>query len=97
MSANGNSVFHDPAALLASTEESMDGIPSAALFNDSTFQRMRERWCAAMFGIGYSQHVAPCNVVVNDSNNQVDVDFLMRTASRDWEFRLAEVQLPGRR
>lgn len=98
MSAGTDCVFHDPADLLASTEESMDQIPAARLFNDPAFQKVRERWCAAMFGIGYSQHVTPCKIAVNERcNNRLDVDIFLQTGSRDWEFQLAEVQRPGRR
>jgi hypothetical protein len=97
VNAIGNYVFHDPAKLLASTERSMDRISPVKLFNDPTLQKLTERWCAAMFGIGYSQHVTPCKVAVNESRHRIDVDIFMRVASRDWEFQLSEVQRPGRR
>jgi hypothetical protein len=92
-----DSVFHKPASLLVSTEREMEGIPSVELFNDSRHKMLRERWCAAMFGVGYSKHVAPCTVAVNESRYRADVDMFLRAADQDWEFQVTEVQTPGRR
>ena len=93
----GTIPFQEPVALLASTEQELALIPSVDLFNDPTYQKLKERWCAAMFGLGYSKVIAPCQVAVNEGRYRADVDLYLRAAGRDWEFQLAEVQEPGRR
>jgi hypothetical protein len=89
--------FREPEELLACTEQAMDQIGSVNLFNDPAHQKLREQWCAAMFGMGYSKHVAPCKVAVNGSRYRVDADVLVQVGARNWEFQVAEVQPPGRR
>jgi hypothetical protein len=88
--------YSDPAALLASAEREMEPIPHEALFNDSQYQKLTERWCAGMLGIGYSKFVAPCEVSVNESAHRLDIDLYLRTARCEYEFQLAEVQEEGR-
>lgn len=75
----------------------MEGIPSDQLFNAAQHQKLREGWCAAMFGIGYSIHVTDCRVAINANRYREDVDFFIRVASVDWGFQLTEVQQPDRR
>ena len=89
--------YQEPVVLLASTEQELESTPFVKLFNDSNYQKLTERWCAAMFGLGYSKFVAPCKVAVNESRYREDVDFYLRAAKHDWEFQLCEVQEPGRR
>jgi hypothetical protein len=74
----------------------MAGIPNAELFNRPSYQKLRERWCAAMFGLGYAKAVEACEVGVNDTSYRVDVDMYLRVARRTWEFQITEVQVPGR-
>lgn len=74
----------------------MEGIPSVELFNDPKHQKLKERWCTGMFGVGYSKLVRPCAVAVNESRYREDVDFHIRVGDKEWEFQLAEVQRPGR-
>jgi hypothetical protein len=75
----------------------MDGISSEELFNAPEHQKLRERWCAAMFGIGYSTHATACQVAVNEDRYREDVDFFVRAADLEWTFQLTEVQQPDRR
>jgi hypothetical protein len=89
--------YHEPAALVRSAESEMEAIPFVELFNDSKYQKLRERWCAALFGVGYSKFIRPCQVAVNDGPTRLDVDFSLHTSAGDWDFQLAEIQEPGRR
>jgi hypothetical protein len=97
MAVRNNIAYRDPHNLLVETELAMRGIPSEKLFNDPMYKKLRERWCAAMFGIGYSKHVRSCEVAVNESRYREDVDFYVGIADVDWDFQLAEVQRPDRR
>jgi hypothetical protein len=89
--------FIAPAEMLAQAESEMEGIPNEYLFNDPAHQKLKERWCAGMFGVGYGKHVATCQVAVNEDRYREDVDFFLRAREANWEFQLAEVQEPGRR
>ena len=89
--------YYDPVDMLRQAEQEMDRIPSADLFNDPSYQKLTERWCAGMFGAGYAKLITPCEVAVNQSRYREDVDVFMRTAKHVWEFQLAEAQKPGRK
>jgi hypothetical protein len=89
--------YCNPRELLVEAERAMEGIPSDELFNAAKHQKLRERWCAAMFGIGYSNHVTDCQVAVNTSRYREDVDFFLRVTGLDCGFQLTEVQRPDRR
>ena len=89
--------YVEPAVMLSVAEKEMDAIPSEQLFNDSQYQKLKERWCAGMFGLGYSTAVSPCVVAVNEAPDRMDVDIYLRSANRDWEFQLAEAQDPDRK
>jgi hypothetical protein len=65
--------YQEPAALLASTQQELDSTPFVKLFNDPSYQKLMERWCAAKFGLGYSKFIAPCKVAVNEGRYRVDV------------------------
>jgi hypothetical protein len=97
MRASSIIAYDDPAAVLAAAETEIESTPSEKLFNASKYQKLLERWCAGMFGVGYSKFVAPCQVAVNeDRRYRQDVDMFLRAGGRDWEFQLAEAQEPGR-
>ena len=89
--------FRDPVELLAEAEMKIECIPSVKLFNDSQYQKLTEKWCAAKFGIGYSTHVTPSLVAVNEERERLDIDICLRAGRRDWPFQLAEVQESGRK
>jgi hypothetical protein len=89
--------YFDPAVMLDLAENEMELIPHEQLFNRPQYQKLTERWCAGMFGVGYSRYVSPCEVAVNETSFREDVDIYLRSATQVWEFQLAEVQLPSRR
>jgi hypothetical protein len=90
-------VYSAPADLLGAAEKQMESIPQERLFNDSQYQKLRERWCTGMFGVGYTRYVDPCEVAVNEGAYRADVDMFLRTTGREWDFQIAEVQDPARR
>jgi len=75
----------------------MSPISSAELFNDPAHKPLLESWCAAIFGLGYSQAVAPCKVALNTSGTRADIDFYLQVDDQQFGFQLTEVQEPGRR
>ena len=89
--------YSAPALMLEAAEKEMEPIPNDQLFNDPRHQKLKERWCAGMFGDGYSKFVGPCEVGVNDAPYREDIDIFLKVRDREWEFQLAEVQEPGRR
>ena len=86
-----------PAALLDEADRELDVIEQVKLFNDSQYQKLREKWCAAKFGVGYEKFLRPCLVAVNDTTERLDADFFVRTDGKEFPFQLAEVQEPERR
>jgi len=92
-----NLSFHEPASLLKGVENEMQRVSQEQLFNNPKYQKLKESWCASMFGLGIQKHVSPCEVAINNSNNRLDVDFYLKTPSGIWEFQLVEIQEPGRR
>jgi hypothetical protein len=82
---------------MRATIAEMDGIESVRLFNDPRYKLIREKWCAAQFGLGYAYWVRPCSVLVNDTNKSIDADFFLLTDGREFPFQTAEIQDPTRR
>jgi len=89
--------YFAPELLLENAEKEMAPIPNEQLFNDPQYQKLKERWCAGIFGVGYSKVVASCVVGVNDAPFREDIDIFLKSQNREWGFQLAEVQEPGRR
>lgn len=83
--------------MLEAAEKEMALIPNDALFNSARYQKLRERWCAGIFGVGFSKLVSPCTVGINDAPFREDIDLFLKVHNREWGIQLAEVQEPGRR
>ena len=75
----------------------MEGIPSVELFSKPQYQKLRERWCAGMFGKGYSRYVRTCEVGINETTNDLHADFFLKEQSSLWPFQIVEVQDSGRK
>ena len=73
----------------------MVAVPQERLFNDSKHRKLTEKWCAAMFGLGYEKHVGPCRAAVNEAID-TDVDFFIEAGGRGYPFQLVEVMEPER-
>ena len=92
-----NLSYQAPLALLAEAKRELAAVTNEKLFNSSNYEKSREKWCAAMLGLGYETCVAPCRVAVNDSRENVEADLFLDAASREFPFQLVEVMEPGRR
>lgn len=77
----------------------MLGVSQERLFNDPNpqFQKWREKWCAAMFGLGYEKFLDPCQVAINATEQRQDADFFVEAAGREHPFQLVEALEPERR
>src|SRR4051812_24144552 len=88
--------FHSSQALMKAAKNEMASVANEHLFNSSKYEKSREKWCAAMLGLGYEKCAAPCRVAVNDSDQRKDVDLLLETEGREYPFQLVEVMQPDR-
>jgi hypothetical protein len=90
-------LYVDPLTLLEDVERKTALIPAERLFNPEC-KKLRESWCASMFGIGYATRIDPaCQVGVNGTTQRMDADFFLMTGNQKWDFQLAEAQELGRR
>lgn len=89
-------IFHDPWSLYKKVEDEMDGISRSKLFNEDTYRILRERWCAAVFGIGYEKYIQPCRVAVDESFEARGLDFVLETDGKQFHFQTTEVLEEGR-
>ena len=89
--------YLSPAALLDEANREMALVSAVSLFNDSQYQKLREKWCAAKFGLGYSQFIAPCEVAISNSQQRIDADFFLQSDATIFAFQLAEAQEPERK
>jgi hypothetical protein len=94
---NSRLTYQLPRVLLAQAREEMASIPNAELFNNSAHQKLREKWCAGMLGLGYELGAAPCLVAVNESQDNLDVDIYLLSNGLEFPFQLVEAMEPGRR
>src|SRR5687767_6564006 len=89
--------YVSPLALLDEADTEMHDVPQERLFNESRYQKIKEKWCAAMLGLGYEKHIAPCLVAVNDTPQRGDVDLLLKIGEREYGFQLVMAMEPERR
>jgi hypothetical protein len=89
--------FRDPVDLLMECREEQASIPTTSFITDPEHRPRQEKWCAAMFGAGYSKYVDPCRVAVNESRNQMDVDFFLKARGSVFPFQTTECLMEGRR
>jgi hypothetical protein len=92
-----NDNYREPLNLLNEVEEENEKIPKEVFFNDPGHQKDTEKWCASVFGLGYSQYCKKCVVKVNDSKRDMSPDFFLKVNSQVFEFEITEVQKEGRK
>lgn len=78
-------------------EERAVALGTPAFVTGSSSQRLREMWCAAKFGLGYERNVAPCEIDIEELNEQREYDFHLCTDGERLPFQVAEVLDEGRR
>jgi len=86
-----------PEALLAKYRAIRETISDQEFFRSPRHQKTMEIWCAAHFARAYSSYVHACNVLIDDTDVQTDVDFELELAGTIHPFQVTEVMEPGRR
>jgi hypothetical protein len=89
--------FQSPKDLLAEAHQEMAAVTQERLFNSPHLKKTQEKWCAAMFGIGYEKFVSPCRVAINATKHRLDADFFLEAPGKEFPFQIVEVMEPGRR
>jgi hypothetical protein len=69
--------FRKPRDLLAEAQEEMATVTQERLFNSPRLKKTPEKWCAAMFALGYEKHLAPCRIAINATQHRLDADFFL--------------------
>lgn len=59
--------------------------------------RLREMWCASLFGEGFERNVAPCKIEIAETDEQRDFDFLLHALADVHPFQVSEVLDDGRK
>ena len=88
--------YSDPQVLFDQASGLMEAIDQVTLFNDPTHQKLREMWCAAAFGRGFSKFIGPCQVAVNNTRYRMDGDFFLKREGCEFPFQLVECLEPAR-
>lgn len=70
---------------------------SKEFYNRAGLSRIREMWCAARFGQGVEQNMAPCKIIMDSVDDQGDTDFTLSFPNASRDFQVVEIQKPGRR
>lgn len=79
--------FHAPEDLLAEVHQEMGEVTQERLFNSPHHKKSQEKWCAAMFGVGYGTFVSPCRVAINATKQRLDADFSSKPRARNFRSR----------
>jgi hypothetical protein len=88
--------FVTPGQLKAQLEKAADALPLGAFIRDPRNQYLKDTWCAAHFGLGYEQHIAPCMIWVNAEQNS-ETDFVFKVGNKEFSFQTTLSDVPGRR
>lgn len=89
--------FYLPKVMLERVEKELDRIPNPDLFNNPKYQKLTEEWCASLFAVGYEKYISPCEAAVNETKNNTEADFFIKTESSLIPFQLTEVQAKDRK
>jgi len=89
--------FQNPRDLLTSIEAEIERIPPDEFFNKAKYEKQREAWCAALFGVGLGKLDLDTTVRVNTSNHRLDVDLEIQMPGKRLEFQLVMAKDPDYR
>jgi hypothetical protein len=87
----------DPHTLAELVDAEAEHLGAREMLTSRKASRLREKWCAAKFGMGYAKTFAPCLIDIADLDEQREFDFHLVSGESRLPFQLAEVQSPGRR
>lgn len=88
---------YTPRELESIVEARAQELGTETYLTNPRHQRLREMWCAARFGTGYSRHFAPCMLEVELNDEQRDYDFHLQIPEGRLPFQITEVLDKGRR
>lgn len=87
---------YSPEALYSAFRQGRDKFTSKDFFNRTGTSRLREMWCAARFSAGVELHLSPCEVNIDEIDDQSDTDFRLIRPGRIDAIQVVEVQAEGR-
>jgi len=82
--------FRDPEDVLRECDEERRTIPKGRFIRDPRYRPLQEKWCAAMFGVGYRRYVRPCRIALNESRDLMDADFFLQAGEVVFPFQTTE-------
>jgi hypothetical protein len=89
--------IYTPTELYTHVEEERDLRGGEAFVTNRNCNRLREMWCASLFGQGFEQHIAPCEIEIAETDEQRDFDFQLHAHGDIHPFQVTEVLDEGRR
>jgi hypothetical protein len=88
---------YEPKALEERFEREAAGLSDGELLLKPQHGRLREMWCAARFGIGFADWMTPCQIDIEDVDEQRHYDFHLITQSARYPFQIVEALDEGRK
>lgn len=88
--------FIEPAQLMRLHDEMAEGLTPTQYIRKPEYQRLKDMWCAARFGMGYLRHVARCRVRVNELQSS-GTDFFLEARGSIFEFQTVIADVPDRK
>lgn len=89
--------IYKPTDLYAHVETQRDIVGDDKFVTDRACNRLREMWCASLFGEGFYRNVAPCKIEIAETDEQRDFDFLLHALNDIHPFQVSEVLDEGRK
>ena len=86
-----------PQQLEAYVEAHADKVGTRAYLTERKHNRLREMWCAARFGVGYTTNFGDCFVEIEEADEQREYDFHLLVGALRMPFQVTEVLDTGRR
>jgi hypothetical protein len=68
-----------------------------AFLVERAHKRHREMWCAGRFATGYAKNFEPCEVEIEETDEQADFDFKLCVGKERLRFQVAELMEEGLR
>lgn len=85
-----------PVELWNAVESAVAQIGVTEFVTRNSQKRLREKWCAARFGMAYDRNIGPCQVEIEDVDRGEPYDFHLLALEQRLLFQIAEVLAPGR-
>jgi len=89
--------YCEPLDLLNAVEKENEQVSSEIFFNNPKYQKAQEKWCAAVFGVGFNEYCKKCRIRINESKHHTSPDFFLKIDDQVFEFEMTERQEPDRK